>query len=202
MFATQGSFSRKTGEALKYYFKDDHGQIVLRDHGGTDAETGTELQKVTPDIMKLYRLQQQGILNVTDETLFDPKTGQPLKRYYREQDETITLFPLDVRFHPQYGSELEIITPDVAVQFSEQMKNSPRSGITGEAPKPVSLVPEEDGDVHEMTSPQAIERLNQEYKNKVQGQLDATHTEKENESKEEFDEALDDVKEHQDKTQE
>lgn len=223
MFATQGSFSRKTGEALKYYFRDDHGQIVLRDHGGTDSETGAKLQKVTPDIMKRYRLQQQGVLKVTDETLFDPNTGEPLKRYYRESDGTITLFPLEVQFHPQYGTELDIITSELAVEFSKQTPISPQATAPEETPTPVSLIPEEKKEavhelaspeeeaptpvslvseekkeaVHEVTSPEGVEKLNQEYKDRVQGQLDATHAEKESESKQKFDEALDDAEKHQ-----
>lgn len=124
MFTTEGSFSRTTGEALKYYFIDDTGQIVLREHSGVDSETGTKLQKVTPDIMRQYRSQQKGTLKVTDETIFDPKTGTPLKRYYQGTDGKITLFPLEVEFHPDYGTKLEIITQEIAIQYSKQ-KNIP-----------------------------------------------------------------------------
>jgi hypothetical protein len=173
-------------------------------------------------------LQQQGILKVSDETLFDPNTGQPLKRYYRAADGTITLFPLAVQFHPQYGTELDIITPEVAGEFSEQNPPSFQATVTEGTPTPVSLVPEEKQEavhevvspteetptpvslvpeekqevVHEVASPKVVEKLNQEYKNRVQGQLDVTHAEKENESKQKFDEALDDAEKHQEKTQE
>lgn len=116
LFFTQGSFSRKSGEALQFYFTDERGQIVLRDHSGVDAETGRALQPVTPDIMQLYR-QQQGGLKVSDDTLFDPQTGKPLKRYYKGPDGKIELFPLEVQFHPQTGAKLEIITPEVAARM-------------------------------------------------------------------------------------
>lgn len=117
MFFMQGSFSRKSGEALQYYFQDDRGQIVLRDHSGVDADTGKSLQPVTPDIMRTYRLQQKGGLKVDDKTLFDPQTGQALKRYYKGPDGKIELFPLEVKFHPQTGDKLEIITRDIAAQI-------------------------------------------------------------------------------------
>jgi hypothetical protein len=200
MFATEGSFSRTTGEGLKYYFRDDRGQIVLRDHDGVDAETGSELQKITPEIMKQYRLQQQGTLQVTDATLFDPETGNPLKRYYQAQDGTITVFPLEVKFHPEYGTKLELITAEVAVEYSKQPKTSPQSTSPDDTPTPVSLVPEEENT--ETASAEDIEKLNQEYQNRVEGQLDATHTQKEQESQEEFDKALDEAAEHEEKPQE
>jgi hypothetical protein len=117
MFFMQGSFSRTTGEALQYYFEDEQGRIVVRDHSGVDADTGKALQPVTPDVMELYRLQQKGGLKVTDTTLFDPQTGKPLKRYYRHPDGRIELFPLEVQFHPQTGAKLELITPDIAKQL-------------------------------------------------------------------------------------
>lgn len=199
MFATQGSFSRKTGEALKYYFTDDRGQIVLRDHGGTDADTGAKLQKVTPELMAQYRLQQEGILKVTDTTLFDPNTGEPLKRYYQDENGSITLFPLEVQFHPQYGTKLEIITSEIAVRFSKQADTSSQFSNTEEAPRPVSLVAEEP--VRETTSPEEIQRLNQEYQNKVQGQLDAAHAEQEQESQQNFGEALNDASARQETSQ-
>ena len=117
MYATQGSFSRKTGEALQYYLQDERGQIILRDHSGVDAETGKKLQPVTPDTIRLYRLQQQGGLKVADNTLFDPQTGKPLKRYYKAPTGKIELFPLEVQYHPQTGASLELLTPEIAKQL-------------------------------------------------------------------------------------
>ena len=206
MFATQGSFSRVTGEALKYYFTDDQGQIVLRDHGGVDSETGVQLQKVTPEIIKQYRLQQEGVLKVTDDTLFDPNTGKPLKRYYKAQDGTISLFPADVRFHPQYGTQLELITPEIAEQLSQQPSSpaSPESDVSEDGQEtatpetggrvksspPVNPVPDESTD-QGMSSQEDIDKLNQEYKNRVQGQLESIYSENENHSQENFEKALD-----------
>jgi hypothetical protein len=117
LFFAQGSFSRQTGEALQFYYKDDRGQIVLRDHSGVDAKTGRALRPVTPAVMQLYRQQQDGGLNISDDTLFDPQTGKPLKRYYKGPDGQIELFPPEVQFHPQTGAKLEMITPEVAAQL-------------------------------------------------------------------------------------
>lgn len=191
MFATQGTFSRKTGEALKYYYTDDRGQIVLRDHDGTDAETGARLQKVTPDIMRQYQLQEQGVLKVTSDTLFDPNTGDPLKRYYQAEDGTITLFPLEVQFHPQFGTKLDVVTPEIAVQYAAQPGNSPRSLDDDGMPIPVNLVPDDPQDTtYEATSPEAIATLNQEYQQRLQNQLDTAHEQNEQASQEEFEKAL------------
>ena len=125
MFATQGSFSRTTGEALRHYFRDEQGLIVLREHAGTDADTGKSLQPVTPEIMTIYQAQQRGILQVTDATLFDPVTGEPLKRYYQAADGLIALFPREMQFHPEYGAKLELITPEIAAQFALQQIPTP-----------------------------------------------------------------------------
>jgi hypothetical protein len=193
MFATQGAFSRKTGEALKYYYTDERGQIVLRDHDGTDAETGAKLQKVTSDIMRQYRLQEQGVLKVTSDTLFDPNTGEALKRYYQAEDGTITLFALEVQFHPKLGTKLALVTPEIAVQYAEQPGNSPRSIDDDGMPIPVDLVLDEpQGTPHEATSPEAIATLNQEYQQRVQNQLETTHEQNEQASQEEFENALND----------
>lgn len=181
MFATQGSFSREDGEALKYYFRDDRGQIVLREHEGVDADTGAKLKKITPEIMREYRLEQEGVLQVTDNTLFDPESGQPLKRFYQAEDGTISLFPLEVEFHPQYGAKLEIITAEIAGQYAKQSGQAALGA-------PVSLVPEEQA--HEATSAEEIEKLNREYQQRVENQLETTHEEQEQESQEDFDEAL------------
>ena len=125
MFAAQGSFSRTTGEALRYYFRDERGMIILREHAGTDADTGKALQPVTPEIMTIYQAQQRGILQVTDATLFDPVTGDPLKRYYQAEDGTISLFPRELQFHSEYGAKLELITPEIAAQFARQQIPTP-----------------------------------------------------------------------------
>jgi hypothetical protein len=125
MFMTQGSFSRTTGEALRHYFRDEQGLIVLREHAGTDAETGKSLQPVTPEIMTIYQAQQRGILQVTDATLFDPVTGEPLKRYYQAADGLISLFPREMQFHPEYGAKLELMTPEIAAQFARQQIPTP-----------------------------------------------------------------------------
>ena len=177
MFATQGSFSRETGEALKYYYRDDRGQIVLRDHSGVDADTGAKLHLVTPEIMKEFRLEQEGVLSVTENTLFDPYSGQPMKRYYQALDGTITLFPPEVGFHPQLGTALEMITPEIARQYTQRQAMPSGS-------------PEGESSAHTMTSAEEIQRLNQAYQQRVEDQLDATHQEHEKESQESFDEAL------------
>ena len=193
MFAVQGTFSRKTGEALKYYYTDDRGQIALRDHGGTDADTGAKLEKVTPEIMKQYRLQEQGVLKVTSDTLFDPNTGEPLKRYHQKDDGTITLFPLEVLFHPQYGAKLELVTPEIAAQYAQQPGNTPRALDDEGMPIPVNLVPESTPNItEEAASPEAIAKLNQEYQQRVKARLDAEYTRNESESQQEFEKALND----------
>lgn len=52
--------------------------------------------------------------------LFDPQDGKPLKRYFKEKDGTITLFSLEVKFHPQYGTALEVINGDIAQQIKQK----------------------------------------------------------------------------------
>jgi hypothetical protein len=129
LFFSQGSFSRQTGEALQFYFKDDRGQIVLRDHSGVDAKTGQALHPVTPEIMRLYRLQHSGVLEISEETLFDPLNGKPLKRYYEAPDGTITIFPMEVQYHPEYGVKLEVLTLGVAERIQAQRSQSPAAKI-------------------------------------------------------------------------
>jgi hypothetical protein len=192
MFATQGSFSREDGEALKFYFRDDRGQIVLREHSGVDADTGAKLQQITPEIMREYRLEQEGVLEVTDNTLFDPESGKALKRFYQAENGTISLFPLEVEFHPQYGAKLEIITPEIAGQYAKQ---SGHTGLDGS----ISLVPEEQQ--HETASAEEIARVNREYQQRVSKQLETRHDEHEQASQEDFDDALEQAATPQDGAQ-
>ena len=117
MYLSQGNFARTSEsenlQALRYYFIDNKGQIVIRDHKGVDADTGLELKPITPEIWRQYELQQEDVL-------FDPKTGEARKRYYKAKDGTITLFPLETLYHPEYGTKLEKITEEIAQQVKKK----------------------------------------------------------------------------------
>jgi hypothetical protein len=44
---------------------------------------------------------------------FNPMTGHAMYRYYREPDGIIKFLPLGYKYHPRYGTELQILTPEV-----------------------------------------------------------------------------------------
>jgi hypothetical protein len=75
---------------------------------------------------------------------FNPMTGHAMYRYYREPDGTIKFLPLGYKYHPRYGTELEILTPQVMMaidnaKFAVQ-RQAEESQLTPE-PEPSGVEP-------------------------------------------------------------
>ncbi|MEK7628964.1 MAG: hypothetical protein AAB394_00375 [Patescibacteria group bacterium] len=51
---------------------------------------------------------------------FNPMTGQTMYRYARSPDGKIDLFPLGYKFHPRYGTELELVTPEIIKEIDRK----------------------------------------------------------------------------------
>ena len=107
-YGTSHQFFERSGKATKCY-------VVTRDelrygvHPGIDSSTGRECRPVTPEIVERLRAYEKGVrpqrITEAEPTYFDPRTGEPIVWYYKNENGDIEIFNL-MGFTPETGKEL------------------------------------------------------------------------------------------------
>jgi len=67
---------------------------------------------------------------------FNPMTGHAMYRYYRELDGTIKFLPLGYKYHPRYGTELQILSSDVMREMDYGIRPPQSRPISAELRQP------------------------------------------------------------------
>jgi len=124
-FLTQNIyFAHGTGEAIKYYAVTPEGYRFF-DSPGFDPKYGMKLEKVTPDIARVYEMTKGVPISSTPSNpdtmsaFFDPYTGAPATWYSQRPDGTLEFFK-NPGYHPKYGTPLKPVTPEIIQQFEAQ----------------------------------------------------------------------------------
>jgi len=101
------------------------------DRPGIDPVYGITLHPCTMEERIALRERDRGFHTPpavrTSDPHFDTATGRPLQKYYKDRDDHIELFPMDVIHHPRWGGLLAPITPEIAREYEQQQH---RSGST------------------------------------------------------------------------
>ena len=117
--------NQRTGEAIKWYFVNLGGVIVLRDSPGFESTNGTARHPATAQICRIKQLQAQGIrpqaigTNPRDLKFFDDITGEPRVWYHKTTDGQIELFDAE-GMHPRVGEALKPATREIAREAQDR----------------------------------------------------------------------------------
>jgi hypothetical protein len=122
-YATRNNYFDVSGKAVKCYVLTRDGKVTYGERAGVDPATGRLCRPITTEMLE--RLQQYAngkrpqVLNTSDPTFFDPRTGEPIVWYFRTKNGTIELFDL-MGFQPDTGEELLPITKEMAEAWKRQ----------------------------------------------------------------------------------
>jgi hypothetical protein len=124
-FLTQNIyFAHGTGEAIKYYAVTPEGYRFF-DSPGYDSKYGIKLEKVTPDIARVYEMTKGVPISSTPSNpdtmsaFFDRYTGAPATWYLQRPDGSFEFFK-NPGYHPKYGTPLKPVTPEIVEQVEAQ----------------------------------------------------------------------------------
>ena len=130
--AWRNSLDKQASQKCYIITRDASKPVEYRERAGTDTQTGRQCRIVTPEILERLREYEKGKrptrIASGDPTFFDPRTGEPIVWYVRNQRGGIELFDL-MGFHPNSGEELIPVTKDVATRWKEQLERRPPKRI-------------------------------------------------------------------------
>ena len=127
-YGTRNDKFDRQGNAIKCYIitRDplEYGELL-----GIDPKTGRECRPVTPDIAERLEKYQHGNrpkrIVSQNPVFFDPRTGNPIVWYYRDDAGKIEIFDL-MGFDPTSGKELTPVTKEVVDLWNAQKELAAR----------------------------------------------------------------------------
>lgn len=125
LLGAEACVNQRTGQPIKWYFVDFHGEIVLRDSPGFESTTGAARRPATAQICRIKQLQAAGIkphaitADPREVKFFDDITGQPRVWYHQVAGGRIDLFDAE-GVDPAVGEPLQPVTRAIAKEARDQ----------------------------------------------------------------------------------
>ena len=127
-YGTRDQFFDREGKAIKCYIITRQ-SIEYGERPGTDPKTGRECRPVTPEIVERLEKYRDGnrpkLIASANPVFFDPRTGNPIVWYYRDDAGKVEIFDL-MGFDPSTGKELTPVTKEIVDLWNAQKELAAR----------------------------------------------------------------------------